>query len=122
GGGGGAGGGGLRAGEGGRARRSRRPRRPHPARRGRRRGRGGGAPRLRGAGLIAMAGVGYDGRTRPMLNAHVLVLNHSYLPIHVTSVRRAFSLIYQDVARALDEGYQAFDIEARQGLSTAGGG
>jgi len=55
-----------------------------------------------------------------MLNAHVLVLNHSYLPIHVTSVRRAFSLIYQDVARALDEGYQAFDFEAWQRLSTDG--
>src|SRR5262249_10204155 len=77
-------------------------------------------PRLGGAGWRAMAGVGYDGRTRPMLNAHVLVLNHSYLPIHVTSVRRAFSLIYQDVARALDEGYQAFDFEAWQGLSTDG--
>jgi 5-methylcytosine-specific restriction endonuclease McrA len=55
-----------------------------------------------------------------MLNAHVLVLNHSYLPIHVTSVRRAFSLIYQDVARAVDEGYQAFDFEAWRRLSTDG--
>ena len=55
-----------------------------------------------------------------MLNAHVLVLNHSYLPIHVTSVRRAFSLIYQDVARAVDEGYQALDFEAWRRLSTEG--
>ena len=44
-----------------------------------------------------------------MLNSGVLVLNRSYLPIHVTSVRRAFSMIYQDVARALDDRYQTFD-------------
>ena len=55
-----------------------------------------------------------------MLNAHVLVLNHSYLPIHVTSVRRAFSLIYQDVARALDEGYQAFDFGPGRGSRRKG--
>ena len=46
-----------------------------------------------------------------MLNSDVLVLNRSYLPIHVTSVRRAFSLIYQGVARAVDEEYQTFDFE-----------
>jgi len=34
-----------------------------------------------------------------VLNATVLVLNRSYLPIHVTSARRAFALIYRDVAR-----------------------
>ena len=47
-----------------------------------------------------------------MLNSSVLVLNRCYLPIHVTSVRRAFSLIYQDVARAVDEQYQTFDFES----------
>jgi hypothetical protein len=45
-----------------------------------------------------------------MLNSNVLVLNRSYLPIHVTSVKRAFSLIYQDVARAVDREYQVFDF------------
>ena len=55
-----------------------------------------------------------------MLNGHVLVLNPSSLPIHVTSVRRAFSLTYQDVARALDAWYQAFDFAAWQELSTEG--
>ena len=52
-----------------------------------------------------------------MLNSSVLVLNRSYLPIHVTSVRRAFSLIYQDVARAVDEEYQTFDFESWQRLA-----
>lgn len=46
-----------------------------------------------------------------MLNSPVLVLNRSYLPIHVTSVRRAFSLVYQGVARVVDDEYRTFDFE-----------
>lgn len=46
-----------------------------------------------------------------MLDSNVLVLNRSYLPIHVTSVRRAFALIYREVARAVNEDYQTFDFE-----------
>ena len=57
-----------------------------------------------------------------MLNSTVLVLNRSYLPIHVTSVRRAFSLIYQDIARAVNEEYATFDFEAWRGLSAPRGG
>lgn len=55
-----------------------------------------------------------------MLNSSVLVLNRSYLPIHVTSVRRAFTLLFQDVARALDESYQTFDFPAWSRLSVEG--
>jgi 5-methylcytosine-specific restriction endonuclease McrA len=47
-----------------------------------------------------------------MLDSNVLVLNRSYLPIHITSVRRAFALIYRDVARAVNEEYQTFDFDA----------
>ncbi|MGH0031540.1 MAG: HNH endonuclease [Myxococcota bacterium] len=47
-----------------------------------------------------------------MLNSSVLVLNRSYLPIHVTSVRRAFSLIYQGTALAVNGNYETFDFEA----------
>ena len=47
-----------------------------------------------------------------MLDSNVLVLNRSYLPIHVTSVRRAFSLIYQGNARAVNHEYETFDFEA----------
>ena len=32
-----------------------------------------------------------------VLNTKVLVLNCSYLPIHVTSVRRAFSLLSKEL-------------------------
>jgi 5-methylcytosine-specific restriction endonuclease McrA len=46
-----------------------------------------------------------------MLDSNVLVLNRSYMPIHVTTVRRAFTLIYRDVARAVDSEYQTFDFE-----------
>lgn len=45
-----------------------------------------------------------------MLNSSVLVLNRSYLPVHVTSARRAFSLLYREVARAVNEEYQTFDF------------
>lgn len=54
-----------------------------------------------------------------MLNSSVLVLNRSYLPIHVTSVRRAFSLLYQGIARVVDEQYQTFDFEGWRQLAVA---
>jgi len=47
-----------------------------------------------------------------VLNTKVLVLNRSYLPIHVTSVRRAMALLYQDIARAVDEQYRIFDFKS----------
>lgn len=61
-----------------------------------------------------------------MLNSSVLVLNRSYLPIHVTSVRRAFTMVYRDVARVVNEEYQVFDFESwrrqvvRRGLDSIG--
>ena len=48
-----------------------------------------------------------------------LVLNRSYLPIHVTTVRRAFSLLYRGVAKAVGEHYQTFDYTDWSELSTA---
>lgn len=47
-----------------------------------------------------------------MINSPVLVLNHSFLPIHITSVRRAFCLLYQGIARAVDAQYKTFDYES----------
>ncbi len=47
-----------------------------------------------------------------VLNTKVLVLNRAYLPIQTTSVRRAMSLLYQDIARAVDEQYRTFDFES----------
>src|ERR1700739_4798936 len=52
-----------------------------------------------------------------LLNSKVLVLNRSYLPVHVTSVKRAFSLLYQGVARAVDEQYRIFDFDSWRDLA-----
>ena len=46
-----------------------------------------------------------------MLNTAVLVLNRNFQPIHVTNVKRAFSLLYQGVARAIDAQYRMYDFE-----------
>ncbi len=54
-----------------------------------------------------------------MLNSSVLVLNRSYLPIHVTSARRAFTLLYQGIARVIDEQYKTFDFESWSALAVA---
>jgi 5-methylcytosine-specific restriction endonuclease McrA len=54
-----------------------------------------------------------------VLNTKVLVLNRSYLPIHITVVRRALSLLYQDVARAVDEQYRTFDFASWADLAAS---
>ena len=46
-----------------------------------------------------------------MLNTSVLILNRSFLPIHVTSVKRSFSLVYQGGARVVNGNYETFDFE-----------
>ena len=57
--------------------------------------------------------------TSSVLSTKVLMLNRSYLPIHVTSVRRAFSLLYQGIARAVNEQYRTFDFESWSDLSVS---
>jgi len=52
-----------------------------------------------------------------VLNSKVLVLNRSYLPIHVTSVKRGFTLLYQGVAKAVDEQYRTFDFASWRDLA-----
>jgi 5-methylcytosine-specific restriction endonuclease McrA len=52
-----------------------------------------------------------------VLNTKVLVLNRSFLPVHVTSVRRAFALLYQGVAEAVNDQYQTFDFASWSELS-----
>lgn len=54
-----------------------------------------------------------------LLNTKVLVLNRSYLPVHITSVRRAFSLLYQGMAHAVDEQYKTFDFASWQDLAAS---
>ena len=45
------------------------------------------------------------------------MLNRSYLPVHVTSVKRAFALLYQGVAQAVDEKYRTFDFDSWRDLA-----
>jgi len=52
-----------------------------------------------------------------MIDSNVLVLNRSYFPVHVTSVRRAFCLLYRGIAKAVDEQYKTFDFESWSQLS-----
>ncbi len=54
-----------------------------------------------------------------MLSTHVLVLNRSYIPIHITTVRRAFVLLYQGLAKVVDEQFETFDFESWSDISTA---
>src|ERR1700693_1127973 len=61
--------------------------------------------------------VALNGQGGAILNSRVLVLNRSYLPVHVTSVKRAFALLYQGVARAVDEQYRTFDFDSWRDLS-----
>ena len=54
-----------------------------------------------------------------MIDTAVLVLNRYYQPVHVTSVKRAISLLYQGVAKALDSQYRLYDFEDWASLSAA---
>jgi 5-methylcytosine-specific restriction endonuclease McrA len=56
---------------------------------------------------------------KPMVNTAVLVLNAQYQPIHVTSVKRAFTLMYMGAARALDRELRSFDFADWAALSAA---
>lgn len=54
-----------------------------------------------------------------MLNTAVLVLNRNYQPVHVTNVKRAFSLLYMGIARAIDDQYRLYDFDSWAALSAA---
>ncbi len=52
-----------------------------------------------------------------MLSTNVLILNQSYLPVHITSVRRALVMLYQGIAKVVDEQYRTFDFRSWSELS-----
>lgn len=54
-----------------------------------------------------------------VVNSKVLVLNRSFLPVHITSVKRAFCLLYQGLAQAVDQQYRTFDFESWAALSAS---
>ncbi|HYI01532.1 HNH endonuclease [Hyalangium sp.] len=55
-----------------------------------------------------------------MIDSSVLVLNRNYHPVHVTSVKRAFSLLYQGVAKAIDAQYKLYEFADWAALSATG--
>ncbi len=54
-----------------------------------------------------------------MLTSPVLVLNKFYIPVSVTSVKRAFILLYCGAAKAVSTDYQTFDFESWSEVSAA---
>ncbi|MBI5477635.1 MAG: HNH endonuclease [Deltaproteobacteria bacterium] len=56
-----------------------------------------------------------------MLSSAVLVLNRSFQPVHVTTAKRALSLLYAGVVRAIDREFQTFDFESWAALGAAAG-
>ena len=56
-----------------------------------------------------------------VLDARVLVLNKVYLPVQVTSVKRAFCMVYRGVAKIVDREYQTFDFQSWSALSASAG-
>ena len=46
-----------------------------------------------------------------MTNSSVLVLNRHYQPVHVTSVKRAFALLYIGAARVIEPDFSTFDFD-----------
>lgn len=54
-----------------------------------------------------------------MLSSNVLVLNRNYFPIHVTTLKRAVCMLYQGIAKAIDDEYKTFDFKSWSELSVA---
>lgn len=52
-----------------------------------------------------------------MINSSVLVLNRSFYPVHVTTVRRAFCLLYNGIAKVVDAQYNLFDFKSWTAVS-----
>lgn len=47
-----------------------------------------------------------------MIEGPALVLNKSFTPIHITSIKRAVCLVFKGLAHIVDEQYQVYDFES----------
>ncbi|HEY3358133.1 MAG TPA: HNH endonuclease [Polyangia bacterium] len=56
-----------------------------------------------------------------MLSSAVLVLNRSYQPVHITTAKRALTLLYSGVVLAIDREFQTFDFASWAALGAAAG-
>jgi 5-methylcytosine-specific restriction endonuclease McrA len=53
-----------------------------------------------------------------MINSSVLVLNKTFMPIDITTVKRAFCMLYTGIALAVGESFRTFDFESWRELKT----
>lgn len=54
-----------------------------------------------------------------MIEGPVLVLNRSFTPVHITSVKRAICLCFKGIAKIVDQEYQSYDFKSWSELSVA---
>ena len=52
------------------------------------------------------------GRNAVVIYSNVLVLNRSFFPVNLTTVKQAFCMLYRGVARAVDSQYKTFDYQS----------
>ena len=52
-----------------------------------------------------------------MLSSPVLVLNRYFVPVTITSVKRAFLMLYSGVAKAVGSDYETFDFDSWTDIS-----
>ncbi len=52
-----------------------------------------------------------------MINSSVLVLNRTFFPVNVITVRNAFCMLYRGAARAVDSQYETFDFDSWSQIS-----
>lgn len=54
-----------------------------------------------------------------MIEGPVLVLNRSFAPVSITSIKRAVCLVFKGLAKIVDEQYQLYDFNSWSSLSAA---
>jgi len=52
-----------------------------------------------------------------LLNQSVLVLNRNWIAVHICDARRAFTMLYQDIARVVTESYETVNFDTWRDLS-----
>jgi len=52
-----------------------------------------------------------------VVNSSVLVLNRSFFPVNVITVKRAFCMLYRGAAKAVDSQYKTFDYKSWSQIS-----
>lgn len=54
-----------------------------------------------------------------MIEGSALVLNRSYVPVHITSIKRAICLVFKGIAKIVDQQYQVYDFKSWSELSVS---